>query len=420
MKVKNCLKKIGLSIVSLYLSIFLLFNSIAFADDEEFEDLELEDVTEIIETSAETENIPEINSRAAVVIDRYSHKILYGKNEDKPRPMASTTKICTCIVVLENARLDDTVTVSKKAGGTGGSRLGLKTNDQITVNDLLYGLMLCSGNDCAVALAEHVGGSVEEFANLMNKKAEELKLKNTHFVTPHGLDSDGHYTTAYELAILADYGLKIDKFKEIVGTKNYNVTINGNSKNINNTNELLGSLNGVYGVKTGFTNGANRCLVTSIKREDLDIICVVLGADTKKFRTLDSVKLIEYSFKNYKVINVESIVRSRFDNYKNNEEIQINVDKGLSNSVSIGLEEIKTKVLPLTSEEERNIEIMVHIQEKVEAPVEENVCIGKMEILIDKKIAEEVDIVTTNSIKRKGISDYIKEFFREYEKINIL
>lgn len=171
-------------------------------------------------------------------------KVLYGKKENERCKMASTTKICTAIVVIENTKnLKEEVEVSKKAAGTGGSRLGLHEKDKITVENLLYGLLLSSGNDAGVALAEHIAGSVEEFAVLMNKKAEEIGLKDTHFVTPHGLDEEEHYTTAYELAKIADYALKNKEFSKIVGTDNYTVYINGNPKNLNNTNELLGSLN---------------------------------------------------------------------------------------------------------------------------------------------------------------------------------
>jgi D-alanyl-D-alanine carboxypeptidase len=145
----------------------------------------------------------------------------------------------TATIVIENANLYDTVTISSKASGTGGSRLGLKTGDIITVHDLLYGLLLCSGNDAAVALAEYVCGSVAEFAQMMNNKAEELGLTSTHFVTPHGLDNEDHYTTAYELAILADYALQNETFANIVNTKKYTVSINGYSKALSNTNELL-------------------------------------------------------------------------------------------------------------------------------------------------------------------------------------
>lgn len=170
--------------------------------------------------------------------------VLYGKKENEKCKMASTTKIMSALVVLENQEnLEEKVTISGKAAGTGGSRLGLRKNDEISVRDLLYGLLLCSGNDAAVALAEHVSGSVEEFANRMNEKAENLNLKTTHFVTPHGLDEEEHYTTAYELALISDYALGIEEFEKIVKTQNYTVCINGNQKNIHNTNELLGYLN---------------------------------------------------------------------------------------------------------------------------------------------------------------------------------
>ena len=143
----------------------------------------------------------------------------------------------------------------------------------------------------------------------MNKKAEELGLKNTHFVTPHGLDDNEHYTTAYELAVLTDYALKNEKFAQIVNTKTCTINVNGMPRQITNTNELLGNLNGVNGVKTGFTGNAMRCLVTSCTRNGNQIITVVLGADTKNKRTEDSIKLIEYAFSNYERINLEVSVR---------------------------------------------------------------------------------------------------------------
>ena len=193
-------------------------------------------IVETLETSSTKTNLPDINSRAAIVIDRATNTILYGKNENEHRKMASTTKIMTCLLVIENCNLSETIEVSKKSAGTGGSRLGLKTGDKITINDLLYGLMLCSGNDTAVALAEHIGGSIEGFAEIMNNRAKELGLENTHFVTPHGLDADEHYTTAYELAKLTNFALNNEIFAKIVGTNTYTVTINGYPKTISNTN----------------------------------------------------------------------------------------------------------------------------------------------------------------------------------------
>lgn len=159
----------------------------------------------------------------------------------------------SALVVLEaQENLEEKVIISSKAAGTGGSRLGLHKNDEISVKDLLYGLLLCSGNDAAVALAEHVAGSVDEFANQMNEKAKSLNLENTHFVTPHGLDEEEHYTTAYELSLISDYALGIEQFERIVKTRNYTVYINGNEKNIRNTNELLGYLDRCLWCKNGF------------------------------------------------------------------------------------------------------------------------------------------------------------------------
>ena len=287
------MKKTIYQIIILFLILSFGISTISFCDDIDNEVIDVN--AEILSSSSAFNSkitIPNTNSRSCVVIDRNTNTILYGKNEKEKRKMASTTKIMTAIVIIESYNLDETIEISKKAAGTGGSRLGLKSGDKITIRDLLYGLMLRSGNDAAVALAEYASGDIKEFAKLMNKKAIELNLVNTHFETPHGLDSDEHYTTAYELALLSNYALNNKIFAQIVGTKEYTITINGYPKQLSNTNELLGNLNGVYGIKTGFTNGANRCLVTACKRNNMDIICVVLGADTKKFRTQDSLSLI--------------------------------------------------------------------------------------------------------------------------------
>ena len=326
------------------------FFSFSYADDimPEEDDFDISSyLNSDIEASSNSSEFPTINSRAYVVIDRKSNTVLVGKNEYAKKKMASTTKIMTSLIIIENCNLSDTVTISKKAANTGGSRLGLKTGDKITVHDLLYGLMLRSGNDAAVALAEYTSGSIPKFANLMNKKAEELGLTNTHFVTPHGLDQDEHYTTAYELALLTNYALNNSKFCQIVGSKTYTITINGYPRTLTNTNELLGVLDGVYGVKTGFTNGANRCLVTSCKRGDMDIICVVLGADTKKFRTQDSIKLINYSFSNFSYINISEIIDDEFNKWKDNNCQKFNVYKGISNNVELYYTKPSSEFIPV-------------------------------------------------------------------------
>jgi len=316
--------------------ITLNFNFVLADDDIDDENIEMD----TLNVSADLSNEPEVNSRSAIIYDRKSKEIIWGKKENEKRKMASTTKIMTAIIILERCNLNDTVIISKKAAGTGGSRLGLKVNDKVSVGDLLYGLLLVSGNDAAVALAEYTAGNIASFAELMNNKAKELKLENTNYITPHGLDSDEHYTTAYELAKMTDYALENTTFAKIVNTKSYTVTINGNPKNLSNTNELLGNLNGVNGVKTGFTNGANRCLVTSVNRNNMNIITVVLGADTKKFRTVDSVKLIEYAYSNYKNMEITDLINEKYSNWKETYEKKVIVNKGIQKNIETKLEDI--------------------------------------------------------------------------------
>ena len=396
-------------------TIFLLifsYNYNIFADDEDFEDID--DIGSYIETSSDIVTEPTINSRAAIVYDRNSGFVLYGKKENEQCKMASTTKIMTAIIVLENANLDDIVTVSKKAAGTGGSRLGLHTDDKISVRNLLYGLLLVSGNDSAVALAEHVGGDISGFANLMNNKCNELGLTSTHFVTPHGLDNDEHYTTAYELAKITDYALKNETFRNYVGTKTYTITINNYSKTLTNTNELLGNLNGVYGVKTGFTNGANRCLVTAVKRGNMDLICIVLGADTKKDRTKDSIKLIEYCFNNFELFNIKEKIQSEFENWKLCNSSSFSVAKGISNDISLKLTNLPYDFFPIKHEHSDDISIYIYCTYNLEAPLEENSIIGYLSVSLDGKNIITLNIRNTNYIPEKNCNDFFIQMIKNY------
>ena len=366
---------------------------------------------------ASEENSLNINARSCVVLDRTSKKILYGKNEYNKVKMASTTKIMTATIILENCDLNKTVSVSKKAANTGGSRLGLKTNDKITIRDLLYGLLLVSGNDAAVCLAESCSGSISDFAILMNKKAIELGLTNTHFETPHGLDSDNHYTTAYELALLSDYALNNPIFLNIVGTKTYTININGNSKNLSNTNELLGNLSGVYGIKTGFTNGANRCLVTACKREDMDIICVVLGCDTKNFRSLDSTKLINYSFDNFEYINIENFLNEKLSVWKNENKNYFNILKGISNNLDFSISNINTPIIPIKKDEISSLSVNFYIKKDIESPIYTDDIIGSYNVYTDSKSILEGNIVSKQNIKKKNFLYYFKDFLKNYSTI---
>ena len=255
-----------------------------------------------------------------------------------------------------------------------------------------------------------IAGSVEKFADLMNKKAEDLELENTHFITPHGLDEDEHYTTAYELAVITDYALNIDKIAEVVKTKEYTVKINGHSKVIYNTNELLGVLVGVNGVKTGFTNKAGRCLVTSIERDELKVITVVLGADTKKIRTKDSIKLIEYIYANYELVNLQDIINNQFTIWSNINKNRIKVNKAKSNTIKIDLEEPKYKKYIINKENVNNIEIYIENENMYyEAPVYKGTELGELSVKIGNEDLMKLKIYIDNKIERKNWEDYFKE-----------
>ncbi len=406
------------NIISIIIIFTCLFSfSYVYADDIDYSDDTIsENLLDSLssETANTSENSLNLNSRSCIVLDRQSKYILYGKNEKNKVKMASTTKIMTAIVVIENANLDETVEISKKAASTGGSRLGLKTGDKITINHLLYGLMLRSGNDAAVTLAECTAGSIPDFAILMNNKAKELGLENTNFETPHGLDSDNHYTTAYELALLTDYALKNSTFSQIVGTRNYTININGYPKNLTNTNELLGNLNGVYGVKTGFTNGANRCLVTACKRGDIDIICVVLGADTKNFRTQDSIKLIEYSFNTYTYINVENKIGDYFNNWVTNNKDNFFIEKGTSQNIELIYSSLENPIIPIKKSDIDNMQIFVDVNTYLQAPIHENDKIGTLSVLVNNSVICHCNILCKNSITKKGVSSYLLDFLKNY------
>lgn len=402
------MKKIFYSIL-IFLLILLNFSTVC-ADDVDNE-VDFEDTIEV--TASNVSELPKTNSRRYIVYDRISKSMIIGKNEDVKSAMASTTKIMTTIVILEKADLNEKVTVSAKAGGTGGSRLGLKKGDKASVRDLLYGLMLRSGNDAAVALAEHVGGSVKGFAELMNEKAIELGLTNTHFVTPHGLDDANHYTTALELAKLTDYAMDNETFAKIVGTKSTTIYINNQPRQINNTNELLGVLNGVVGVKTGFINNAGRCLVTETKRNNMDIITIVLGADTKKDRTKDSVNLIEYTFSKYKMYNLEEQIIEEFNKWKNINEKRILIIKGKTSNPKLALGAIEKATIPICDNDK--IEYSINALTEVEAPVEQWNVMGTLTVKINGEILENIDIVNVNEVQKRDWKDYFKIVLNRFE-----
>lgn len=393
--------------ILIFLLITFLLPVYSTADD--FVDEETDYIT-TLETSSNLESI-NLSSKYCLVLERSTNTVLFEQNGYDKTAMASTTKIMTAIIALENSNLTDMVSISKKAAHTGGSTLGISSNTTMTMESLLYGLLLRSGNDCAVAIAEHIGGNLENFALLMNQKAKDLRLSNTNFVTPHGLDSDEHYTTAYDLAILTNYALKNETFYRIVGTKSCNILVGDSSRNIANTHELLGITEGLYGVKTGFTGNAGRCLVSACKRDNLDIIVVVLGAETKKQRTIDSVNLINYIYKNFEMYNFENLINDTFFNFSNNYSSNILVTKSTT-SPQFVTSKPDTYIFPIKKMHIEKINCSIYTLKKINTPISKGTKIGIVQISVSNEPILNLDILLKNNLEKKDFKQYFIQILK--------
>lgn len=231
-----------------------------------------------------------------VVMEASSRKVLKGYNENVSLPMASTTKIMTALIIIENCKMDEKVTIPAQAVGIEGSSIYLKAGEVLTVEELLYGLMLRSGNDASVALAVYLAGSVENFAEIMNIRAQDMGLSGTHFVNPNGLHDELHYTTAYELGLITCQAMKYPEFRKIVSTKFVAVSDGEGKRFFKNKNKMLDMYDGATGVKTGYTKKAGRCLVASAQRDSVTMISVVLNRGAM---WEDCGELLDYGFENF-------------------------------------------------------------------------------------------------------------------------
>lgn len=341
------------------------------------------------------ENEPEINARSAIVMDFDSGRVLYEKNAWIKRPMASTTKVMTAIVALENGNMDDIVTVSKKAASIHGSVIHLTAGEKLSFRELMYGLMMRSGNDAAIAIAEHVGGSVEGFVAMMNEKAKSIGALNTNFTTPHGLDEVGHHSTAYDMALITRYALQNPIINEIVKTTYAQV----GKRSMVNTNEMLSGYAGADGVKTGYTGKAGRCLITSATREGRRYISVVLFCDSKNLRALSSKKILDYAFANY---YPHTLINSEYIG-------SLPVYKGFEKQVPIYVE--KNITLPITTEEKNNLYTKVSLPDILHAPIQQKEAVGTLSIYVGNKILCESVIRAGKTIRQKTMPQYILDVF---------
>lgn len=315
-----------------------------------------------------------------IVIERDSGRILYQNNIDERKYMASTTKILTALCVIENCNLSDEVTVTEESVGIEGSSIYLEKGEQLSVKDLLYGLMLRSGNDCAETLALYCSGSKEKFAILMNNTALKIGAKNSNFVTPHGLHDDNHYTTAKDLALISAYAMKNSSFREIVATKSVKIpfTTKNTYRYLKNKNKLLFNLDGTTGIKTGYTKKAGRCLVSSCERNGMELICVVLNCPPMFER---STTLFENCFSNYKLRKIaESDYILDFIKTTNNTECPV----GVKNDV----------ILPLTDKEYENLNIVYDLPKVIMSPLKKDSEIGSIKIYSENNLIFEEKIFT--------------------------
>lgn len=326
------------------------------------------------------------SAKAMCVLDKDSHRILYSKNASEQLPMASTTKVVTAITAIENCKdLDEVITVNNNAVGVEGTSIYLRKGEQISVRDLLYGLMLRSGNDSATALAYHIAGGVSEFADLMNALAKKVGANNSHFANPHGLDNPKHYTTAYDLALISCYALNNPIFKEIVSTKSHVIPATNmtDKRYLTNKNRLLSSLNGCCGVKTGFTSKAGRCLVSACEREQQTTVCVVLNCGPMFEESAD---LLEASFTDY---NYTKLIDK-------NKQIYNEYVTDLANG-RLYLYAEDDFYYPLLPGEKDRVKLNYNV--KLDDAKQGSV-VGKIDILLDNQLLNSVKLYTINKIDK--------------------
>ena len=335
---------------------------------------------------------PKIHAESAILMDAKTGQILYEKNSHIRSAPASTTKVLTAIIAIESGRLGDEVRVSLRAASTAGSSMHLSPGQRISLRELVTGLLLRSGNDAAIAIAEHLAGSVENFVHLMNHKAELLNALGSHFVNPHGLTAVDHYSTAFDLAWITRYALTNPIFATIVNTRETSIDWldkrgKEHDQNLRNTNKLLWLLEEVDGVKTGTTNQAGPCLISSATRKNQQLIAVVLHDHS---RWNDSMQLLKYGFDTYELYD-----------YANKDDIlsSIPVEKGLAALVDATIDN-HASIVVKAAEYDR-LTVTVDLPEKLKAPVYQGQKIGEIIFFIDGSAVKIIDITAAQTIEEK-------------------
>lgn len=344
-----------------------------------------------------------LNAKSAILMEESTGNILYESNPNERLPIASVTKVMTMLLIMEavdsgKISLDDMVTVSENAMSYGGSTMFLETGEQLTVNDMLKGIAVASANDGCVAMAEHLAGSESAFVDMMNEKAKELGMENTHFMNTNGLDEDDHYSSARDVAIMSRELMKHETIFNY--TSIWMDTLRGGKFQLANTNKLIRFYDGANGLKTGSTSKALCCLSAAAKRNDMQLIAVVLGAPTSAERFASAKSLLDYGFANY-AVNTQITAGDEVQN--------IAVEKGVDKEVGVVAGDSCSTLVKKGQED--NITKEIKIDETITAPIEAGQKIGTMTISRDGEVIADIDLNASSAVEKKGIGLIIKDFF---------
>lgn len=384
----------------------------------------------LFQVRADESEVPEelenLYARSAVLLDADSGRVLFGKEENVPRPMASTTKIMTCILALENADEDEIVQVSDYAASQPKVRLGVQKGEKYYLKDLLYSLMLESHNDSAVVIAEHIAGSVQSFAKMMNDKARQLGCNDTHFVTPNGLDAEDdegiHATTARDLAVIMKYCIydsgKKQQFLQITGTKNYTFSDVDEKRQFScyNHNSFLDMMEGALSGKTGFTGDAGYCYVGALESEGRTFIVALLACgwpNNKDYKWSDTRKLMLYGMEHYHYKTIHCVLSKEYIDVENG----IPEDGSLKGNsrVQVSVPEKTWRILLRDTEE---VQEYLDIKENLTAPVKKGKTVGSITYVLNGDIIREFKVITCKNVYEKTYIWCLRQIGNNYININ--
>lgn len=351
-----------------------------------------------IYASSEAEKALRVSAKSATLYEPETKNFLYEKNADERLPMASTTKIMTALLALENSKPDEIVKIDELAVGVEGSSAYLKAGEKLTMEELTYALLLQSANDAAVAIAYHIGGSIEAFADMMNERAASLGLVDTHFTNPHGLDDKEHYTTARELALIAAEALKNPDFKKISSTYKKSFITEERSRTYVNHNKLLKLYDGSIGMKTGFTKKSGRCLVGAAERDGLTFITVTLDApdDWRDHR-----EMLDLGYSTLEKITFAEPHEISYD---------VNILDGSKTSVRVENLDGASIIVPRG---EHTVEEFTKLPRYVIAPVHEGDILGEVMFTLDGEKVASVKLVALDNVEKSREDGFIKRLFEK-------